>query len=143
MSTPFQFTLPIIAFIILPLFTQAQVTGLWKTYGEKDGKEKAIIEIYEQQGKLHGKILKLLPDALITQCHRCPGELKDKPITGMVILKDLTKTSSGGKDGTIMDPSSGKTYHAFIELEGNEKLKLRGYIGAPAFGKTQYWSRVR
>ena len=123
--------------------SQAQVTGKWKTFGEQDGKEKAIIEIYEQDGKLVGKVVKLLPDAVITKCVKCEGSLKDRPIEGMVILHGLTKTSQGGTDGKIIDPSSGKTYSCFVELEKSDTLKVRGYIGMPTLGRTQYWQRVK
>ena len=122
---------------------QGQVTGFWKTFGMKDGKEKSIIEIYEHNGKLHGKVIELLPDATYRTCENCDGELKDRPIKGMIIIKDLIRTPDGGKDGTVLDPSNGNYYSCYIKLESNDKLKLRGYLGAPAFGKTQYWERVR
>jgi uncharacterized protein (DUF2147 family) len=121
----------------------AQVTGLWKTIGDRDGTEKSIVEIYEKEGKIYGKVVKLLPAAAHTTCERCPGEMKDRPITGMVVLKDLKKTPKGANDGKAIDPSSGKTYNCFIELENPDKLKLRGYIGVPTVGRTQYWYRVK
>ena len=124
-------------------FSEAQVIGRWKTLGDEDKKEKAIIEIYERDGRLFGKVEKLLPDAKLTTCVRCEGSLKDKPIAGMVILHDLKKTSSGGVDGRILDPSSGKTYKCMVDLESPDKLKLRGYIGVPSLGRTQYWYRVK
>ena len=123
--------------------TEAQVIGKWKTFGEQDGKEKAIIEIYEQDGRLIGKVVKLLPDAAIRQCNNCQGSMKDKPIEGMVIMHSLTKTSQGATDGKIIDPSSGKTYSCFVELSKPDTLKVRGYIGMPTLGRTQYWQRVK
>jgi uncharacterized protein (DUF2147 family) len=101
------------------------------------------MEIFEQNGKLHGKIVKLLSGATFTSCENCPGDLKDKPLVGMVIIHDLTKTENGGIDGNVMDPKNGKTYNLYVELENPDKLKLRGYIGVPALGRTQYWYRVR
>ena len=109
----------------------------------KDGKEKSIVEIYEQDGKLHGKIIELLPAATYTKCENCDGELKNKPLKGMVIIRDLIKTEDGGEDGLVMDPLNGKTYSCYVKLEGHDKLKLRGYLGTPALGKTQYWYRVK
>ena len=121
----------------------AQVTGMWKTIGDADGTEKSIVEIYEDEGKYYGKVVKLLPAAKHKTCENCPGELKDKPITGMIVLKDLTKTPNGASNGKAIDPSNGKTYNCFIELENPDKLKLRGYIGVPTIGRTQYWYRVK
>lgn len=136
--------LPVIIFLITFLTTiQGQVTGQWKTIGDVDGKEKSIVEIYEQNGKLFGKIVKLLPAAGFTVCENCPGDLKDKPLTGMVILHDLTITKSGGEGGTVMDPGNGRSYKCYIELVDADTLKLRGYIGVPAIGRTQLWYRVK
>nr|WP_245536524.1 DUF2147 domain-containing protein [Terriglobus saanensis] len=52
-------------------------------------------------------------------------------------LTDPTHASGGA----LYDPKSGRTYHGTMSVEGND-LKLRGYIGAPIFGKTETWHRV-
>ena len=122
---------------------EAQVTGLWRTIDDRDGSEKSIIEIFEQDDKLHGKVVKFLAGATYTSCEKCQGDLKNKPLIGMVIIHNLTKTSNGGIDGTVLDPNNGKTYSCYVELETPDKLKLRGYIGIPALGRTQYWYRVK
>ena len=122
---------------------QGQVTGLWKTIDDRDGSEKSIIEIFEKDEKLYGKVVQFLAGATYTHCDRCPGELKGKPLIGMIIIRDLTKTPNGGVNGKVMDPNNGKTYSCFIELENPDKLKLRGYIGMPALGRTQFWYRVK
>ena len=132
-----------IIFYIPCFLLHAQVTGKWKTIGDVDKTEKAIVEIYELDGKLFGKVIKLLPTAVHTTCERCSGDLRGKPIEGMVILMDLTKTPNGGNHGKVLDPSNGNVYKAYIELEGPDKLKLRGYIGTPTLGRTQYWYRVK
>lgn len=137
-KTPILFLL----FILLSSEIFSQVTGMWKTIGDVDGKEKSIIHIYEENGKLHGKVVEVLPASKYTICERCPGDLKGKPIKGMVVLRDLTKTPNGGIDGKVIDPGSGKTYDCYLELEGENKIKLRGYIGLHAIGRTQYWYRV-
>lgn len=123
--------------------SNAQLTGKWKTIGDQDGTEKAVVEIYEKDGLLYGKVEKLLPAAKHTHCENCPGELKNKPIEGMVIMRNMKKTSIGGTDGKILDPSSGKTFNVSMELQETNKLKVRGYLGVPTIGKTQYWYRVK
>lgn len=136
-------SLSILMLLALPFLSQAQITGKWKHVDDKDGKEKSIIEIYEKGGMLYGRVDALLKDAPHKTCDRCPGELKGKPIEGMVIMKDMKKTETGGGEhGKIMDPGTGRTYSVQIELASQDKLKLRGYLGTPAFGRTQYWSRV-
>jgi len=137
------FTFLIIILIISSSSLHAQVTGMWKTIDDRDGSEKSVIEIYEQDGKLHGKVVRLLKGSTYTTCENCQGDLKDKPLVGMTILHDLTKTETGGIDGNVLDPNNGKTYSCYVELENPDKLKLRGYFGIPALGRTQYWYRVK
>ena len=43
----------------------------------------------------------------------------------------------------ILDPKSGRLYKCFIELEGSEKLKVRGYIGISLIGRSQIWHRLK
>ena len=120
----------------------AQVTGMWKTVNDRNGKEQSIIEIYEQGGKLHGRVSKLLEGATYTTCDKCPGDQKGKPLVGMTIIYDLVKTPNGGTDGKVIDPNNGKVYNCFIELISPDELKLRGYIGVSTLGRSQIWTRV-
>lgn len=120
----------------------AQITGMWKVPDEHDGIVKSIVEIYEQDSKYYGRVAQVLDSTKHTHCENCVGELKDKPLTGMLILTGLTKTENGGTDGMVLNPGSGKSYSCYIELESPDKLKLRGYVGIPTFGKTLYWTRL-
>lgn len=135
-------------FLLLPILfgvsmTHAQVTGKWKYTDEQDGQEKSIVEIYEVNDRYNGRIVELLPSSRRTHCEKCYGDLKGKPLTGMVVLYDLKKTSNGGRDGKLLDPGSGKVFSCYIELEGKDRLKLRGYLGIPSVGKTLYYNRVK
>jgi uncharacterized protein (DUF2147 family) len=121
----------------------AQVIGKWKYVDAQDGEEKSIVEIYEVNDRYNGRIIELLPSSRRTHCDRCYGDLKGKPLTGMVVLYDLKKTSNGGRDGKLIDPSSGKIFSCYIELESQDRLKLRGYLGVPSVGKTMYYNRVK
>ena len=120
----------------------AQVTGMWKVPDEHDGIVKSIVEIYEKDNKYYGRVAQVLDSTKHTHCERCVGALKDQPLTGMEILSGLTKTSTGGIDGTVLNPGSGKTYSCYIELESRDVLKLRGYVGFSTLGKTLYWTRL-
>lgn len=46
---------------------------------------------------------------------------------------------SGGK---IYDPDSGKIYKTVFKFESPTNLKVRGYIGMPAFGRTMNWKKI-
>ena len=119
-----------------------QVTGMWKTIDDRDGSEKSIIEIYEKGGKYHGRVTKLLDGSTYTTCENCPGDQKGKPLVGMTIMYDLVKTPTGGTNGKVMDPNNGKIYDCYVELVSPDRLKLRGYIGISALGRSQIWQRV-
>jgi len=136
---------PIISFLFLFLFVSMNAqspVGVWKNYDDKDGKEKSHIEIYEKNGKLCGKVIKLLPGATLTNCVKCQGAKKGKSLVGMDILWNLTKVGNTYDNGTIIDPKSGKEYDCKIELDGKDQLNVRGYMGVSIFGKTQIWKRV-
>ncbi len=130
--------------IILPLFSFSQnVLGKWKTIDDVTGKEKSIIEIYQKNGKVYAKILKLLtPGDENKVCDECEGDNKGKPIVGMVIINGLSKDDEEWNGGTILDPKNGKVYKCYITLEQKNKLKVRGYIGFSLIGRTQYWYRL-
>ena len=126
----------------LPLELYAQVTGKWYVMGD-DGITRSIVEISVENGKYQGKVAELLPTSKRTHCENCTGSLKGKQLTGMTILYDLTIIPNGGKDGKVLDPSTGKVFSCSIELVGPDKLKLRGYLGVPTVGKTAYWYRLK
>lgn len=132
-----------LVFFTLLTCLDAQVTGMWKSTDHIDDTERSIVWIYELNGKLYGKIEKLLPAATITHCTGCEGDLKNKSLIGMTIISDLKRSGDKAIEGKILDPSNGKWYSCDIELESQDKLKVTGYIGFPMLGKEMYWKRVK
>ena len=123
--------------------SQSKIIGIWKNIDDEDGKEKSHIEIYEHNGTLRAKVIKLLPAATVKTCTKCSGTNKNKDIEGMEILWDLKKKSDTEyEEGKILNPKNGKIYDCFISLESPNKLKVRGYMGISLMGKTQYWHKV-
>ena len=114
--------------------------GKWRTVDEKTGEVVSEVEVYEQGGKLFGKITALTEpndsSGKPKVCTKCTGADKDKPVVGLVILKDLSPSGDSYEDGTILDPEDGKVYTAEIWVEDG-KLKVRGYIGF--LFRTQTW----
>lgn len=135
-------TLSLAGFILLLVQgLTAQVTGRWNVVDDRDGIQKSVVEIYEANGRYFGRVVQLLSHGKTRVCTKCEGERKDRPVEGMVILADLEKSPRGGRNGSVLDPESGSTYDCYIELVSPDVLKLRGYLGMPAFGRTQYWTR--
>ena len=132
----------IITFLCSGVITSQDVIGKWKTIDDNTGDEKSIVEIYKENGKVYGKVVEILVEGRQeATCRNCEGDDEDKPIQGLVIIKGLEKDGDEYNSGKILDPESGKMYKCYIELEEEDKLKVRGYIGFSLLGRTQYWYR--
>ena len=118
--------------------------GKWNTVDDKTGKVRSEVQVYEEGGKLFGKITGLTEptdkDGKPRLCVKCGGGDKDQPVVGLVILRDLTPSGDRYKGGTITDPEDGKVYRAELWTEGGA-LKVRGYLGP--FYRTQTWLKAR
>ncbi len=119
-------------------------TGAWKSIDDATGKEKAIIRITETNGIFTGKIEKLLdPAKQDATCDECTDERKGKPVVGLTIMRNVKKGESHWDGGDILDAANGKVYRVRLTPSAdNKKLDVRGYMGAPMFGRTQIWLRV-
>jgi uncharacterized protein (DUF2147 family) len=123
-------------FALLSLTTQAQnILGKWKTEAGN-----ANVEIYQQGGKVNGKIIWLEKGPDTKDSHNPDAKLRERKLMGVNILSDLTKKGDKWEGGKIYDPKSGKTYKCSIWMDGN-KLKVRGHLGI--FHDTQTWKRVK
>ena len=120
------------------------IVGKWSTVDDKSGKARSEVQIYEQAGKLFGKIVALTEptdkDGKPRVCEKCGGADKDQPVVGLVIIRDLAPSGDRYKGGTIMDPEEGKVYRAELWVEGGA-LKVRGYVGP--FYRTQTWVKAK
>jgi uncharacterized protein (DUF2147 family) len=116
--------------------------GLWKTIDDETKQARSLVRITESGGQLSGKIEKILTDKPDAVCEVCSGDLKDKPVQGMIILRGLKKSGDWWEGGTILDPNNGKTYRSQARtVDGGAKLEVRGYIGTPLLGRSQTWIR--
>ena len=121
--------------------------GVWKTIDDKTKTERAQIRITEAGGVFSGKLEKLLAadakqDAL---CDKCSDDRKDKPMVGLEVVRSVKKGDAENTwdGGTILDAAEGKIYKVRLQpTDGGKKMEVRGYIGAPMFGRTQTWIRV-
>ena len=118
--------------------------GVWQTIDDETGQPKSHVKIWERNGKLVGKIIKLInPDEPDPLCTACEGNRKNQKIIGMVILWNLTKDGDRWSGGSILDPNNGKTYRCRITVtNGGKNLDVRGFIGISLLGRTTEWTRV-
>ncbi len=124
---------------------QSTPAGLWKTIDDETKQEKSLVRITEAGGVYSGKIEKLSdPTKANAVCEKCTDERKDKPVVGMVILRNIREDKDDKgvfEGGDILDPNNGKVYKARLKpVDGGKKLEMRGYIGP--FYRTQVWHRV-
>jgi uncharacterized protein (DUF2147 family) len=138
-----KFSYTLMFMLATSLLWAQDITGKWKTIDDETGEEKSIVEIYESDGKIYGKIVEVLnPKKKNPVCDKCEGENKGKPIVGLQIIDGLKKDDDVYNDGNILNPSNGKVYNCRLKIdEDPNTLQVRGYIAF--FYKTQYWKRVK
>lgn len=120
-------------------FSQSAI-GLWKSVDDRTGDARSHIEIYEQDGLLFGKVKKLLDVPEDSICDQCPGDKKNTPLIGLVIIEDMKSYKDYWRKGKILDPEDGSVYGCDIWLEdGNLKVKGKHWTG---LYRTQTWFRV-
>ena len=135
--------LSIVVFFIFQVSFSQTIFGKWKTVDDETGMENGIVEIYEKAGKVYGRIFEILEkEKKHFKCEMCEGEDKNKPVLGLVIIKGLKKKGDFYEGGKVTDPKNGKSYHCKMNLEGKDKLIVRGYIGISLFGRSQTWFRI-
>ena len=131
--------------LLLSLFLLLQtpsVEGTWVNIDDETGQAKSEIELYVEQGKLYGRVLRLLlPEDQGKKCVNCKGKDQSKPIEGLLIVRGLSRENADWTDGKIMDPANGKSYDCTIRLEDPNTLNVRGFLGFSFLGRTQVWKR--
>lgn len=119
------------------------IVGKWTTIDDETGQAKSVVEIFQKSdGKYYGKIDKLLMKPENNNCVNCKDDRKNKPLTGLEIIRGLSKDGKEFTGGTIVDPKSGKVYKCTITRVG-DKLNVRGYMGFSLIGRTQIWTIVK
>jgi uncharacterized protein (DUF2147 family) len=115
--------------------------GLWKG-------DDATFEMFESAGKLSAKIVALSEPKTSegkekTDIHNPDPTKRNHPIIGLVFICGFAKKSdTRWENGTIYDPHDGKTYSCSMDLQGPNKIKVRGFIGVDLLGRNYIWTRA-
>jgi len=137
--------------ILMPgLKTHAQahkandIVGVW--YNDI---KSSKVQIFAEGGKYYGKIVWLRETTdketgkPRTDNLNPDPKMKSMPLLSLMVLKSFVfDGKEEWKDGTVYDPKNGKTYSCFIQFEGPDKLKIRGYIGISLLGRTTVWTKA-
>ena len=129
---------------ILPFIVSSQdIIGKWKTIDGQTGKEKAIVEIYKEGEIFFGIITEILQsEDKNVLCEKCEGIEKNKPVLGLVLIKNMLKDGKYYRKGTIFDPEYGKKFRCRLKLTDDpDILQVRGYVAF--LYASQYWHRVK
>ena len=136
-------------------FAADPAEGFWISVDEKTNKPTAGWQIWEQGGKLSGKILSVadMPQDQIADGGK--GKHYDNFMNGVDVgtlrsvgttwIWDLSKAGEGKwSGGYIIDPGDGKRYACeitFHKADGKkykaDTLEMRGKVGP--FGRSQFW----
>lgn len=143
----------IILFLACGFFAQGQSTilGKWKSIDDETGKARSYVQIYQgANGQIEGKILEVIPgpgdeaDPICDECAKSDPRY-GKKVNGMVIITKmkLAANNKSAKSGKILDPETGNEYGCILTLnETNKTLKVRGFLGFAALGRTQIWQKA-
>jgi len=127
------------------------ILGLWKT--EPDAHGYSYVEVVKTGDRYDGRIVYLSKPRYGPDEER-PGEIKvdlnnpdpsvrEHRVLGLEILKGFVYKGKGKwKNGTIYDPTNGKTYKCKMWLEGQDTLKVRGFIGFSLLGRNTTWTKT-
>lgn len=121
----------------------ASPTGLWWAEGGA-----ARVRIARCGEALCGRLVWLRspfgPDGCPARDRENPDPgLRARPLVGIEILSGLEREAPGvWSEGRVYDPTTGRSYGARVELEGPDRLRVRGYLGFELLGRTTTWVRV-
>ena len=119
-----------------------QIVGTWLS-GDGDG----WIEITRHAEGISGRITGSPNDnperSRVDDKNQDPA-LRDRELIGLNLFSGF---HFDGDDrwigGRIYDPNSGKTYRCIVTVIDDDTLKMRGYIGVPWIGHTEFWNRKK
>ena len=138
-------------------FAADSVEGYWLSVDEKTGKVTAGWQIYQEGGKLYGKVLSMAdepPDLIADKCKESyqgfpiPGKVNQMKVIGIPLIFGLTMDKPGQwSGGSIIDPGDGKMYKCKITFRAagtgrfkTDTLEMRGEIGL-GIGRSQFWQK--
>ena len=128
----------------------ATIEGFWHSIDDRTGEKLSIVEIRKgADGTFRGKILYRYPvpgGVALTHCTKCPPPYTNQPIVGLEFFsgfKEDPDKRNAYVDGKVLEPKSGKIYKGKANLSADGKrLRLRGYMGVSALGRTVVWLRT-
>ncbi len=129
----------------LPGLTAQSCEGLWKVILDKSNEPACIMQLYQKEGLLYGRMRKILKSdtkQADPKCVNCTDDRYNQRVIGMDLIRGLKRRGDLWSGGKLLDPHTGRQYKCYLELLEPDRLKVRGYVGFSLIGRTQYWHRV-
>jgi len=135
----------LLVLILQPAAAEASMpTGLWWAEGGA-----AQVEIASCEDALCGRVAWLRSPFDEHGCELRDLENPDprqrtRGLLGIDLLRNVRTSPErpGEWSGDIYDPTSGRTYDAVLQMDGPDRLRVRGYLGIRLLGRTTTWLRV-
>lgn len=126
-----------------------RIMGLYKVV-EPETKEVSKVRVTKTaDGKYQGQVVWLAVPTMKDgtpkrDIYNPDPKKRNTPGNKIVLMWNFTYDVEKDKwvGGQIYDPCHGKIYKCQLNFENPNKLKVRGYIGTPAFGKSMYWDKL-
>ena len=109
---------------------------------------KVAIQVFDCNDKLCGRVIwlkaPLNPQGLLKRDALNPDPaLRERQVCGPTIIWNLRSTDpSHWKDGWFYNPDDGATYRLTMELQSDDLITARIYLGIPIIGETRSLVRV-
>jgi uncharacterized protein (DUF2147 family) len=137
----------LVCFGLVTVMPAASALGLWKTVDEKTHRVRSIVRIWEENGRLKGRVEKGFPEPgedPNEPCSKCPEPFKDKPKIGLEFLWGFVPDGDRWVNGSVLDPDEGKIYRCeLIPAADGKSMRIFGYIRVIfKIGRSQTWLRA-
>jgi len=133
------------------------VEGFWLSIDEKTNQVTAGWQIYQENGRLYGRILSTTTEPRASIASRCresyrgfpvEGKVNTMPLAGPPWIFGLTSSREGvWAGGHVINPEDGGIYNCrltFRPADGKrfaaDTLEMRGEIGL-GIGRSQFWRK--
>ncbi len=111
----------------------AAVMGIWWTQ-DRDG----VVQLYPCAAGLCGRVAGIVA---FEPNGAAPTDLHGRSRCHLPLVSDGKVDDGGVWDSHITNPDDDKTYTIRLQVDPDGRLRMRGYVGLPIFGKTVFWTR--
>lgn len=126
-----------------------RIVGVYYVVEEESGEESKIKIARDEDGTYYAQVVWMknpnMPDGSPKLDFNNPDpalrSVRADQIKMMTGLQYNAKKREW-EHGKVYNPINGKMYKSYMEFVGENRLKVRGYLGVAMLGRTMYWTKV-